>query len=131
MSDLHKIQVTGRLGKDPERHDTQNFQEAKSSLGVNNSFKDADGQWKSATTWYPLAFYNHHAEKAMKLAKGAKVFVDGKLSVKTFVKDGKEINYTKIVVNDFFVCGDNKSTSKAAPTQTSNPEADFDDDIPF
>jgi hypothetical protein len=42
MSDLHKIQITGQLGKDPERHDTEQFKEAKASIGVKNSFKGSD-----------------------------------------------------------------------------------------
>jgi len=129
MSDLHKIQITGRLGKNPERHDTPQFKEAKASIGVNNSFKEGN-DWKNVTTWYPIAFYNHLADKAMKLEKGQKVFIDGKLSVKTFMKDGQEQKYTKIVVNDFFVCSDVKSAAKTKQPVADDNYDDFDD-VPF
>lgn len=134
MSDLHKIHITGRLGKAPERHDTENFKEAKATIAVNNSFKDGV-EWKNATTWYNLAFYNNQAEKAMKLTKGQKVFIDGKLSVKQYMKDGAEATYTKIVVNDFFVCADVKLKETDAGIEAVNAKhevsAEFEDDIPF
>ena len=131
MSDLHKIQITGRLGKDPERHDTAQFKEAKASIGVKNSFKDSDGQWQDVTTWYKIAFYNNLSDKAMKLEKGQEIFIDGKLSVKKYMKNGQEQTYTKIVVNDVIAL----SKAKSAKTQQAGniPAADFDDDdsIPF
>ena len=131
MSDLHKIQITGRLGNDPERHDTAQFKEAKASIYVNNSFKDGD-DWKKATTCYPLAFYNNLSDKAMKLEKGQKVFIDGKLSVKTYMKDGQERTYTKIVVIDVTALSESKSSQKTQQAGNS-PATDFDDDdsIPF
>jgi single stranded DNA-binding protein len=130
MSDRHRIQITGNIGKDdPKRHDTEQFQEAKCSIAVSNSYKSPDG-WKEVTTWYHLAFYNRLAEKAMSLKSGDKVLIDGHISIKRFIgKDGNEVEYRKIVVDDFYKLASEKR--KGAENNSAPIDGFPDDDIPF
>jgi single-strand DNA-binding protein len=99
MPSLNRVQLIGRLGKDPETRYTnagKNF--CNFSLAVNRRWKNAQGvtqeatDWVNVTAWGPLGeFCQQH------LGKGRLVFVEGRLRIDRVEQDGAVRYFTKVV----------------------------------
>ena len=124
-----KISLFGNLGKAPElKTFNGGYKAAKFSLAVEDGRK-VGSEWQNHTTWYFVSAWDKLAEKAMELSKGARVFIDGRIS-SSEGKDGKifwDVTATSIV------CVDKKEKAEAeASSLPAEPETPPSyDDIPF
>lgn len=107
---LNKVQLIGRLGKDPEvRYTTSGDAVANVSIATTESWKDKQGQQQEKTEWHNLVFYRRQAEVVGEdLKKGALIYVEGKLTTEKYQKDGEDRYITKIAVSDMKMLGGNK-----------------------
>lgn len=140
---INKVQLYGRLGKDPEKKATTNGTIVASfSLATTREWKK-DGRKVEETEWHNCTIFGKRAEAFCQwVKKGDKVLIEGHLKTDHWEdKDGNKRSRTGIMVDDFFF-GDNPkkkdSDSKPAsapqneselidyPTDDINPE-----DIPF
>lgn len=77
----NSIQIIGNLGRDPEQRETR----AKGapftvlSVATRRSWKNAEGEWESATDWHRVACFNRVNDAAATLHRGDQVFVAGSL----------------------------------------------------
>ena len=103
MASVNKVMVMGRLGQDPELRYTQN-QTAVCSLNVaTTEFKQGqDGQREEMTEWHRIVVWGKQAENASKyLAKGRGIFVEGRLSTRSWEDQNGQKRYTtEIVANN-------------------------------
>lgn len=108
---LNKVQLIGRLGKDPElRSMTNGDAVANVSLATTESWKDKEGQKQEKTEWHNLVFYRGLAEVVGEyLKKGALIYIEGKLTTEKYEKDGEDRYITKIVVSEMKMLGGNKA----------------------
>ena len=61
------------------------------SLAVNNSKRDANGEWTEDTEWFRVTAWERIAESVNQyLAKGRRVFVDGRLSTRQYTSNSGE-----------------------------------------
>ena len=88
----------GLLGSDPKIHEFDGGNMATVSLAVSKSWKDANDEWKSSTTWIRLKCFGYTAEKLGKAGKGDNVFVTGTLEDSKYQKDGEEKISTELNV---------------------------------
>jgi single-strand DNA-binding protein len=158
---VNRVILIGNLGKDPEVRRLENGAVvAKFPVATNENYKDKSGEWQSLTEWHDIVVWRNLAERAeSQLTKGAQVYVEGKLSHRTWQdKDGNNRRTTEVVANYFRLIGKRDGGSggsggyfpsaddeMAAPTsqpstQQSEPSAvssepsdsnNSDDDLPF
>ena len=93
MASYNKITIIGNLGRDPEvRSISADRKVADFSVAVTDAYTDKTGQRQEKTEWFRVSFWNQKADVVEKyLKKGNPVYVEGRLSVRTYTdKDGKE-----------------------------------------
>lgn len=110
---LNKVELIGRLGKDPEvRYMTTGDAVANVSLATTETWKDKQGQKQEKTEWHNLVFYRRQAEVVGEyLKKGALIHIEGKLTTEKYQKDGEDRYATKIVVTEMIMLGGNNKAA--------------------
>ena len=158
---VNRVILIGNLGRDPEVRRLENGAVvAKFSVATNENYKDKSGEWQSQTEWHDVVVWRNLAERAeSQLTKGAQVYVEGKLTHRSWQdKDGNNRRTTEVVASYFralsrrdgdssgggggyFPSADDENRA-ASPERTSSmsapasndkaaPEMDADDDLPF
>ena len=137
---VNKATLMGHLGKDPE---IRNFQDGGRvthfSVATSESWKDKEsGERKERTEWHRISILSDGlvtvAEKY--LAKGAKVYVEGKLETRKWTdRDGIERYTTEIVLRPYsgeLILLDRKDEAPAADpgNEDEAPEAEAQVEAP-
>jgi len=99
MPALNRVQLIGRLGKDPESKFTPTGKKvAHFSVAVSNRWKSSDGESKEYTEWVNVEAWGRLGEICQEyLKKGSLVFVEGRLKTDRYENDGETRYYTKVV----------------------------------
>ena len=101
MPALNRVQLIGRLGKDPETRFTPNGKKvAHFSVAVSNRWKSKEGEAKEFTEWFNIEAWGRLGEVCQQyLHKGSLVFLEGRLRTDRYEdKDGETKYFTKVVV---------------------------------
>jgi len=145
---LNKVQLIGRLGKDPEiRTFEGNNKIANFTLATNERYRDKNGNMVDLTDWHNLVVkFTKQAEIAEKyLIKGMMIYVEGKLKNRSWDdKDGNKKYITEVVVESFTMLerredGAGNTTTPSGVAHTSPQEAQAEnnsgnamsDDLPY
>ncbi len=118
---MNKAILIGNLTRDPELKYTPNGT-AVCTFGVatNRSWTTTDGQIKEDTQFHRIVAWQKLAELCGKLlAKGKKIYMEGRITYRSFVgKDGQQRAITEIVLDDFimFDSGKRLVPGEGAPT---------------
>lgn len=90
----------GNIGRDPEVRYTQNGKAVASfSLACTEKRKGQDGQYQDHTEWVNVVSWGRFAEICGEyLAKGSKVYIEGKLQTRAWEDQGGNKRYTTEVV---------------------------------
>lgn len=137
MSSVNKAVIIGALGADPEvRHMSNGDAVCNLRVATSDKWKDKNsGEQKEATEWHRITFYGKLAEIAGQyLKKGAKVYVEGKITTRKWTdKDGKDNYTTEIVGKEMVMIGGKpEGDGKLKPAGKQKPPVDDDDsDLPF
>jgi single-strand DNA-binding protein len=99
MPALNRVQLIGRLGKDPEsRHTPTGKQVTTFSLAVSNRWKSKEGETKEYTEWVNIEAWGRLGEVCQEyLKKGSLIYLEGRLKTDKYEEDGKSRFYTKVV----------------------------------
>jgi single-strand DNA-binding protein len=100
MPALNRVQLIGRLGKDPEARFTPGGRKvAHFSLAVSQRWKTAEGESREATEWVNVEAWARLAEICEQyLHKGSLVYVEGRLKTDRYeAKEGETKYYAKVV----------------------------------
>jgi single-strand DNA-binding protein len=99
MPALNRVQLIGRLGKDPESRFTPTGKRlAHFSLAVSNRWKSGDGESKEYTEWVNVEAWGRLGEICQEyLRKGSLVYIEGRLKTERYETDGDVKYYTKVV----------------------------------
>ena len=101
MPTLNRVQLIGRLGKDPDSKYTPTGKKVcHFSLAVSNRWKDKNGEMKEVTEWVNVEAWGRLGEVCQEyLKKGSLIFVEGRLKTDRYEdRESGEIKYfTKIV----------------------------------
>lgn len=102
MASLNKIQLIGRLGKDPEaRSMASGTTVANFSLATDESYVDKSGTKHEAVEWHRIQVWDKLAENCVKyLNKGSQVYVEGKIVTRKWQDpQGQERYSTEVRAN--------------------------------
>lgn len=105
---VNRVILIGNLGKDPEIRRLENGAVvAKLRLATNENYKDRNGEWQSLTEWHDIILWRTLAERAEnQLKTGAQIYVEGKLTHRTWQdQDGNNRKTTEVVANYFRLVG--------------------------
>lgn len=104
--ELNKVQLTGRLGADPEMRVTpQGHAVTTFRVASNRSRRGADGEAHEDTEWFRVVAWNKLAEICNQfLAKGARVYVEGRLQTRQWQdQEGQTRSSTEVIANDMIM----------------------------
>jgi single-strand DNA-binding protein len=127
---LNRAQLIGNLTRDPELRYTPNGTAVCSfGLATNRSWKTDAGEKHDEAEFHNIVAWNKLAELCSQfLVKGRKVYVEGRLSTRTWTgQDGAQRNRTEIVISDMILLDSNRGTAGATavpsePAEVSMPE---------
>ena len=99
MPALNRVQLIGRLGRDPEGKFTPTGKRVTHfSLAVTNRWKTKDGETKEYTEWINIEAWGRLGEVCQEyLKKGSLVYVDGRLKTDRYEDQGENKYFTKVV----------------------------------
>ena len=157
--DLNKVQIIGRLTRDPEARTTpQGTAVTNFSVATSRVWKNQNGEQQENTEYHDVVAWRRLAEIcAQYLSKGRQVYVEGYLQTRSWDgQDGQKRYRTEIVADNMIMLGSSgsgdtntqqsssaqqKSDVQAAPQQeqqvemaTAQPASDEEiriEDIPF
>jgi single stranded DNA-binding protein len=121
---LNKVQLIGRMGKDPEIRYTASGQAvANFSIATDESYTK-DGEKVKKTEWHNVVVWGKAVENFVQpyLHKGDLVYIDGKLQTRSWEdKDGNKKYTTEINVTDIkgLVTGDGGKEQSAIIDRTT------------
>jgi len=98
MPALNRVQLIGRLGKDPESKYTPTGKRVTHfSLAVSQHWK-ANGETKEYTEWVNVEAWGRLGEVCQEyLKKGSLVYIEGRLKTEKYEDKGETKFYTKVV----------------------------------
>ena len=144
MKDLNRMQMTGRLGSDPEVKRLENGSVvANFSIATDDSYKGKDEKVVERTEWTNVVAWGGLAEIAEKyFKKGSRLLVEGVKRTKSWKDKEDKKQYSTELVLDNFVFLDGKSNTNAAgtsgasarvetPANATTNGATVSDDLPF
>lgn len=99
MPALNRVQLIGRLGKDPTTRETTNGKKVCSfSLAVGRRWKSAEGESREATDWFNIDAWGHLGEICQSyLHKGRLVFIEGRLHTDRYEHEGETRYFTRVI----------------------------------
>jgi single-strand DNA-binding protein len=99
MPTLNRVQLIGRLGKDPESKFTPTGKKVTQfRLAVDNRWKDKNGETKESTEWVNIEAWGRLGEVCQEyLKKGSLIFLEGRLKTEKYEDKGETRYFTKVV----------------------------------
>ncbi len=103
---LNKVQLIGRLGKDPEvRRLNSGSPVVNFSLATTETWRDKNsGERKEKTEWHNIVIFNENIAKVAEqyLRKGALIFIEGAMQTRKWQdSDGNDRYSTEVVLQNF------------------------------
>jgi single-strand DNA-binding protein len=105
MPGLNRVQLIGRLGKDPETRFTPTGKKvATFSLAVDRRWKGSDGTVKQDTDWFNVEAWGSLGETCQKiLRKGQLIFLEGRLKTDRYEEKGETRYFTRVIARNMQV----------------------------
>ena len=146
MAGVNKVILVGNLGKDPEvRHLDNGRAVANFSIATSETYKNKQGERVTNTEWHNVVLWTPLAEIAERfLKKGNQVYIEGKLTTRSWDdQDGNKRYTTEVVGREMTLLGSpqggGNNMGGGAPSTTGAPmespvssiPEDDSDDLPF
>ncbi|MCL4170112.1 UNVERIFIED_CONTAM: hypothetical protein GTU68_019232 [Idotea baltica] len=98
----NKVQLIGNLGKDPEIVNLESRKKiAKFSLATSDTYKNSEGEKITQTEWHNIIAWNKTADIVKEfIKKGSLCTVEGKLTHRSYEKDGATKYITEVLLLD-------------------------------
>lgn len=99
---MNTVQVIGNLARDPQIRATKTGRSVASfSIAVNRQYTTPSGEQRELTDWINIVAWGYLAEAVgNQLRKGTRVFVEGRLSTRSYdTPDGQRRYVTEVVAN--------------------------------
>ncbi len=113
------VQLIGRLGADPEAHSTAtNNPFTTFSLATNRQWNGPDGVLNTETDWHRIVAWGTLGETcATHLRKGRLVYIEGRLSNRSWEADGQKHQRTEVVASDMLILDPKPADDTASAPQ--------------
>lgn len=102
MASLNRVQLIGRVGREPESKTTPNDRTVCTfTLAVDRRWKDRSGEVKKETDWFNMEAWGKTADICEKYAqKGRLVFIEGQLRTQKYESNGETKYFTKTIIDN-------------------------------
>ncbi|MEN8121592.1 MAG: single-stranded DNA-binding protein [Bacteroidota bacterium] len=144
---VNKVILVGNVGKDPEvQYIKEDVPVARFTLATSETYKDKNGEKVTNTEWHNIVVWRGLAKVVENyVKKGSQLYIEGKISNRSYEKDGVTKYFTEIVANSLQMLGskgDNAGSSQqqqqnSTPTTVNEPKTEDltedigGDDLPF
>lgn len=121
---LNRVQLIGNMTRDPElRYTPTGSAVCTFSLATNRTWTTDAGEKKEEADFHRIVSWNKLAEICSQfLVKGRKVYVEGRLSTRSWTtQDGQARSTTEVVIDDMILL-DNKRPEGAVQNQAERTE---------
>jgi len=125
--DLNKVQMTGRLGADPEmRYTPQGHAVTTFRVASNRSWRSTDGESHEETEWFRVVAWNKLAEICNQwLLKGSRVYVEGRMQTRQWQdQDGQTRYLSEVIANDIIILDTRRDSADRGADESSAPAAE-------
>ena len=138
----NKVLLIGNLTRDPElRYTPSGAAVCTFSVATNRSYTSADGTKKEETEFIRIVSWNKLAELCSQLlAKGRKVYVEGRLQTRSWeTPDGQSKQTTEVVIDDMRILDSKRSFEEGhgedyrvdePPSRSEEPKASEEEKEP-
>lgn len=101
MVGLNRVQLIGRLGRDPEVKTIPSGKKVCTfSMAVNRRKKDKNGEPQEVADWFNIEAWERLGEICGEyLKKGSLIFLEGRLQTDTYEENGQTRYFTKVVTS--------------------------------
>ena len=142
MASFNRVILLGNLTRDPElRYTPSGAAVCTFSVATNRSYTAADGTKKEETEFIRIVSWNKLAELCSQLlAKGRKVYVEGRLQTRSWeTPDGQSKQTTEVVIDDMRILDSKRSFEEGhseeyqvdePASKSGKPEASEDEKDP-
>lgn len=123
---LNKVMLIGNLTRDPElRYTPTGVAVCSFGLATNRSWTTDSGEKKEEVEFHKIVSWNKLAELCSQLlAKGRKVFVEGRLQTRSWIgQDGSQRQSTEIVIEDMIILDSKRVDQFQPPAVVAEPAA--------
>lgn len=134
MTSVNKVILLGRLGKDPESRTLENGTMVTTfSVATSETWKDKNtGEKKENTTWHNVVAWRRVGEIAAKyLKKGGQVYLEGKLTTRSYEKDGGTKYVTEVNADNLVLLGSSGQPQTQPEPAGASSNGKSNDDLPF
>lgn len=124
---LNRVQLIGNLTRDPElRYTPQGTAVCTFGLATNRSWTTDNGDKKEEAEYHKIVAWNKLGELCSQLlTKGRKVYVEGRLSTRSWTgQDGSQKSTTEIVIDDMIILDSRKDGASAV---VAEPDMSYTD----
>ncbi|RJQ24842.1 single-stranded DNA-binding protein [Candidatus Parcubacteria bacterium] len=112
---LNRVQLIGNLTRDPElRYTPQGTAVCTFGLATNRKWTMESGESREEAEFHRIVAWNKLAELCSQLlSKGRKVYVEGRLSTRTWTaQDGTQKTTTEVVIDDMIILDSRRDFAK-------------------
>lgn len=126
---LNRVQLIGNLTRDPELRYTPSGSAVVSfGIATNRSWKTDTGEKHEETEFHNIIAWNKLAELCSQfLVKGRKVYVEGRLSTRSWTaQDGTQKSRTEVVIDDMILLdsqGGARRSGEETPSRAARQSA--------
>lgn len=132
MASYNRVILMGNLTRDIQlRYTPAGTPVTEVGLAVHDRRKGSNGEWIDETTFVDVTFWGRTAEVAAEyLSKGSPVFVEGRLKLDTWEKEGQKHSKLRVVCDRMQLIGPrgesggHRPPSSAAPAM-HNPQEEY------
>ncbi len=97
MINLNQVVIEGNLARDPEIRTFHGGSVANFTVACNDDYKPRDAQeWVKRCYFISVSAGGYAATSAERLAKGDSVIIQGKITTRTYEKDGRTVYVTEV-----------------------------------
>jgi single-strand DNA-binding protein len=117
---INKVILVGNVGADPEvRYISDGVVTARIRLATTEVYTDKSGQRVDKTEWHSINVWNQLAKTVEQyVKKGMQLYVEGKLTTRSYEKNGETRYVTDIVANEIKFLGRKSDNSNGGSQQT-------------
>ena len=110
---VNKVTLVGNVGNDPEvRYVSENIPVATFRLATSESFTNKAGEKVTNTEWHNIVLWRGLAKVTESyIKKGSLVYIEGKLTYRSYEKDGQKMYFTEIVADQMKMLGKKDGSS--------------------
>jgi len=129
MPSLNRVQIIGRLGKDPlEKTTKKGTKFAVFTVAVDRQWKGSDGVIHKEIDWFNVEAWGRLGEVCLEyLKKGRLVFLEGRLRTDRYEKGGEVKYFTKVIARQMQML-DYQSKDKKEPANIELEEKNIEEE---